>query len=196
MVKARYVAKPKIAAKSAKAMGTDLSTSYKNTYNVCAAIRGWDLQKAKTYLEDVLQKKQIIPFLRHNLGCGRQAQTKQFNVPTRQGRWPIKSVKIVMDMLKNAEANAEFKQLDTENMTIEHIAVNRAPKGRRRTYRAHGRMGAYMSQPCHIEMIITEDSDDVEKSEEASKTIRFTRKQLARHRLTVGGGVAGAKQNF
>ena len=44
------------------------------------------------------------------IGCGRQAQTKQFNVPTRQGRWPIKSVKIVMDMLKNAEANAELKK--------------------------------------------------------------------------------------
>merc|ERR1712227_410979 len=133
--------------------------------------------------------KQIVPFLRHNLGCGRQAQTKQFNAPTRQGRGPIKSVKIVMDMLKNAEANAEFKNLDTDNMTIEHIAVNRAPKGRRRTYRAHGRMGAYMSQPCHIEMIIAEEDDEVEKSDEASKTVRFTRKQLARPRLAAGGGV-------
>jgi len=196
MVKARYVAKPKIPAKSAKAMGTDLSTSYKNTYNVCQAIKGWDVQKAKVYLEDVLQKKQIIPFLRHNGGCGRQAQTKQFNVPTRQGRWPVKSVKVVLDMLKNAEANAEAKGLDTDNLSVEMVAVNRAPKGRRRTYRAHGRMGAYMSQPCHIEMIISETPDEVEKSGEASKTVRFTRKQLARHRLVAGGGVSCATQNF
>jgi hypothetical protein len=34
--------------------------------------------------------------------------------------------------------------------------VNQACHGRRRTYRAHGRINAYMSSPCHIEIILTE----------------------------------------
>jgi ribosomal protein L22 len=42
-------------------------------------------------------------------------------------------------MLKNAESNAEYKGLDADHLVIEHIQVNRAPKMRRRTYRAHGR---------------------------------------------------------
>jgi len=34
--------------------------------------------------------------------------------------------------------------------------VNQACHGRRRTYRAHGRINAYMSSPCHVELILTE----------------------------------------
>ncbi|KAG5204092.1 hypothetical protein JEQ12_002068 [Ovis aries] len=54
------------------------------------------------------------------------------------------------------ESNAELKGLDVDSLVIEHIQVNQAPKMRRRTYRAHGRINPYMSSPCHIEMILTE----------------------------------------
>lgn len=40
--------------------------------------------------------------------------------------------------------------------------VNAAPKGRRRTYRAHGRINAYMSNPCHIELILEEKESAVQ----------------------------------
>ncbi|KAG7129999.1 60S ribosomal protein L17 like [Verticillium longisporum] len=43
--------------------------------------------------------------------------------------------------------------------------VNQAPKQRRRTYRAHGRINPYMSNPCHIELILTEGEEVVQKSE-------------------------------
>ena len=42
--------------------------------------------------------------------------------------------------MKNAEANADSKGLDTGNLIVKRIQVNQAPKGRRRTYRAHGRV--------------------------------------------------------
>jgi long-chain acyl-CoA synthetase len=41
-----------------------------------------------------------------------------------------------------AESNAEGKNLDTDRLVITHIACNAAQKGRRRTYRAHGRINA------------------------------------------------------
>jgi ribosomal protein L22 len=47
--------------------------------------------------------------------------------------------------LKNAEANADTKGLDTSNLIIKHIQVNQAPKQRRRTYRAHGRVSFTVS---------------------------------------------------
>ena len=34
----------------------------------------------------------------------------------------------------------QVKGLETENLYIEHIQVNKAQKQRRRTYRAHGRI--------------------------------------------------------
>ncbi|CAE8610078.1 unnamed protein product [Polarella glacialis] len=105
-----------------------------------------------------------------------------------QGRWPVKSCKIVLGLLQNAESNAEFKNLDTENLYIQHIQVNVAQCGRRRTYRAHGRIGPYMNVPCHVEMILAEKEEAVEKPEEDVKPKKFTRKQLAMRRLAVGGG--------
>lgn len=72
------------------------------------------------------------------------------------GRYPIKSVTHILDLLTNAESNAEFKTLDTDALIIHHIQVNQAQKGRRRTYRAHGRINAYMSSPCHVEVILVE----------------------------------------
>merc|ERR1739845_288839 len=99
------------------------------------------------------------------------------------GRWPVKSAKILIDLLKNAESNAEFKNLDTDNLVIKHIQLQPAQQGRRRTYRAHGRINPYMNSPCHIEMIVEEKEDSVEKPEEEVKAKKFTKKQIAKRRL-------------
>ena len=63
---------------------------------------------------------------------------KQFGVS--KARWPVKSAEHLLGLLKNAEANADAKGLDTSNLIVKHIQVNQAPKQRRRTYRAHGRV--------------------------------------------------------
>merc|ERR1719394_1492325 len=151
------------------------------------ALRGMGLRAAQRYLADVVEKKQCIPF-RKFTGCiGRTPQAKAFKKT--QGRWPVKSCKILIDLLRNAESNAEFKNLDTDNLVIQHIQVNAAQQGRRRTYRAHGRIGPYMNCPSHIEMILQEKEEAVEKpEEEETKPKKFTKKQMAIRRLKVGGG--------
>merc|ERR1712045_519010 len=150
------------------------------------AIKGMNLRAAQKYLEDVCEKKRCIPFRKYTGCIGRTPQAKEFKMS--QGRWPIKSCKILLDLLKNAESNAEFKNLDTDNLTIQHIQVLCAQQGRRRTYRAHGRINAYMSNPCHIQMILQEKEEGVEKPVEEQKPKKFTKKQLAIRRLKVGGG--------
>merc|ERR1719443_1588236 len=144
-----------------------------------------NLQNAKKYLQDVMDRKQCVPF-RVYKGCiGRTPQAKAFKLT--QGRWPVKSCKIVLGLLENAESNAEFKNLDADNLEIKHVQVDRAQGGRRRTYRAHGRINAYMSSPCHIQLILEEKGEAVEKAdEEEEKAKKFTRKQLAKRRLKVG----------
>lgn len=87
-------------------------------------------------------------------------------------------------MLKNAESNAEYKGLDADHLVVDHIQVNRAPKMRRRTYRAHGRINPYMSSPCHIEVVL------VEKEQAFSKTAanepekkKVSKKKMKRQKL-------------
>merc|ERR1711877_74912 len=77
-----------------------------------------------------------------------------------------KSAEFLLHLLKNAESNAEYKGLDADHLVVDHIQVNRAPKMRSRTYRAHGRINPYMSSPCHIEMILVEREQAIAKPEE------------------------------
>ena len=141
------------------------------------------LTKAKKYLEDVVAHKQAIPFRFFNGCVGRHAQAKMTNAT--QCRWPEKSCKFLLHLLKNAESNAETKGLDVDNLVINHIQVNRAQKQRRRTYRAHGRTNPYMSSPCHIEMILSEKASAVAKGEEEEgdkKPKKLSKRRLAQQR--------------
>lgn len=178
----KYSCTPKEASKSAKAKGCDLRTSFKNTYNVCQAIKGWKLEEAKKYLAAVNEKKRCIPFRRYTGCIGRTPQAKEFKHT--QGRWPEKSVKVVQGLLQNAESNALSKMLEPESLVISHIQTHRARQGRRRTYRAHGRINGYMSMPVHIELIVTQADEEVSKSEASTKVVKFTKRQIARRGVT------------
>merc|ERR1712187_380817 len=145
---------PDNATKSAKAKGSNLRVHFKNTRETAQAIKKMPLHRATTYLKNVVEQKEIIPFRRFMGGVGRHAQAKVHG--TSQGRWPKKSAELLLHLLKNAESNAEYKGLDADHLVVDHIQVNRAPKMRRRTYRAHGRINPYMSSPCHIEVVLVE----------------------------------------
>merc|ERR1712153_283368 len=137
-----------------------------NTRETAQAIKAMPLNRATKYLKNVIAHKEIVPFRRFMGGVGRHAQANVHG--TAQGRWPLKSAEFLLDLLKNAESNAEYKGLDADHLVIEHIQVNRAPKMRRRTYRAHGRINPYMSSPCHIEIVLVEKEQAFAKvSEEA-----------------------------
>ncbi|KAK4695462.1 large subunit ribosomal protein L17e, partial [Lecanoromycetidae sp. Uapishka_2] len=157
----RYAATAIESSKSARARGAYLRVSFKNTRETAQAINGWKLQRALTYLGNVIDHKEAVPMRRYAGSTGRTAQGKQFGVS--KARWPKKSAEFLLGLLKNAEANADTKGLDTGNLIVKHIQVNQAPKQRRRTYRAHGRINPYMSNPCHIELILTEGEEVVQK---------------------------------
>merc|ERR1712023_575128 len=143
-------------AESCKARGSHLRVHFKNTRETCHAIKGMDLKKAQSYLQHVIEKKEAIPFRRYCGGVGRTAQAKNAGSTNGQARWPKKSVEFVLNLLSNAEANAELKSLEIDKLFVSHIQVNRAVQNRRRTYRAHGRINPYMSHPCHVELMLSQ----------------------------------------
>merc|ERR1712048_1015599 len=156
----------------------------KNTRETAHNIKHMHLRRAVAYLKNVVDQKECVPFRRFNGGVGRCAQAKHWK--TTQGRWPKKSAEFLLQMLKNAESNAEFKGLDTDHLVIDHIQVNRAPKMRRRTYRAHGRINPYMSSPCHIEVVLVEKEQAFAKvptAAEPEKKKKVSQKKLKRQKL-------------
>ncbi|WFD29762.1 60S ribosomal protein L17B [Malassezia sp. CBS 17886] len=182
----------KLTEKTARSRGQYLRVHFKNTRETAAAVNGMNLQKAFVYLDNVTEKKQIVPFRRFNGGVGRAAQAKEFK--TTQGRWPVKSVKFLRTLLKNAQANAEAKGLDPEVALIRNIVVQQAPKTYRRTYRAHGRINPFRGHPTHIEIHLSEPAEQVTK---AVSTVgpRLNKRQLAQKRVAAARANAAAPQS-
>jgi len=178
----RYSQEPENPAKSCKARGSNLRVHFKNTRETAQAIKKMHLRRAQRFLKNVVIKKECVPFKRFNGGVGRCAQAKQWGCT--QGRWPKKSAEFLLQLLKNAESNADLKGLDVDHLVIEHIQVNRAPHMRRRTYRAHGRINPYMSSPCHIELILTEKEQVVAKpAEDEPIKKKPSKKKMARQKM-------------
>lgn len=80
------------------------------------------LRRAQRFLKNVVDKKECVPYRNFNGGVGRCAQAKQWG--TTQGRWPKKSADFLLQLLKNAESNAEYKGLDVDRLVIDHILVS------------------------------------------------------------------------
>mmetsp|Transcript_4362 Transcript_4362/g.7366 ORF Transcript_4362/g.7366 Transcript_4362/m.7366 type:complete len:182 (-) Transcript_4362:302-847(-) len=178
----KYSRQPAEPTKSAKCKVNDLRVHYKNTYETARACRGLYLLKAIEYMERTLEHKAIIPFRRYTGGPGRKAMCKDFN--HHNGRFPTKSINHVLALLRNLKSNSEAKQLDVEKCQITHVCTQRAVKGRRRTYRAHGRISPYLSSNCHVEFHVTEKSGPVAR--EDKQQVRVTKKQAAKQRLAIG----------
>ena len=174
-----------------------LRVHYKHCREICAAIKGLELPKAKTYLQNVLVKKAAIPFTKYTGGIGRHSIAKQYKAPGDKVAFPVKATKSFLDLLRNLESNAEvwyhfitlanvvfsfiqLKGLDAEQITITHAQANQAPPMRRRTYRAHGRINPYMACPAHIELIGEEKGVEIAKEKEAAP--KLSKKQAAQLR--------------
>jgi len=138
--------------KTAKASGRELRVSHKHAREVCKTINGMKLEQAKDYLQQVILKKKAVPFGRFNK-----------HVPHRHGmdfgfagRYPEKTAKAVLKILEGAEANAEYKGLDVEQLKIVHSSAYPAMKIKRFIPRAFGRSSPRYNTLTHVEIVLEE----------------------------------------
>lgn len=151
MAKIKYAYNEDIG-KVAKASGRSLKISPKHSREICKAINGMELEEAKDYLEDVIEMKQAVPFRRHNKKVGHKRGLEGW--PT--GRYPVKAASQILDVLINAEANAEYKGLDTDNLEIAHISSHRGYVVRGWIPRAFGRASPFNTPTTHIQIVLGE----------------------------------------
>jgi large subunit ribosomal protein L22 len=140
--------------KTAKASGREIRVSHKHAREVCHTVKGMMLPKAKEYLRDVMEKKKAVPFTRYNKKAGhRRGLVKAF-----AGRYPIKASERILKVLESAEANAENKGLNVDQLCIIHAAAYPGMKVKRFTPRAHGRASPKFETMSHIEIVLGEKS--------------------------------------
>jgi|Transcript_77003 large subunit ribosomal protein L17e len=151
-----------LVEKSCNAKGSNLRVHFKNTRETSAALKGMSLKRAQQFLKNVITKVEIVPFTRFKYGVSRKSQLKTMKKSS-TGRWPKKSATILLEILKNAESNASEKGLDVNAIFIDKVNVNKAIKGRRRTFRAHGRINNFNSNPCHVRVSLIQRNNSIPK---------------------------------
>lgn len=138
--------------KNARSMGRSLKISPKHAVEICNLIRGMYLEDAKNLLGEVINKKKPVPFRRHNKKVGHRRGLSGW--PT--GRYPVKAATQILQVLENAEANAEYKGLDTENLIIKHISSHRGYVIRGWIPRAFGRASPFNTPTTHVQVVLEE----------------------------------------
>ena len=138
---------------TAQALGLGLPISFKQSLMIANMVRSKPLIRAKAILHDAIALKVPIKFTRFTNALGHK---KGHFGP---GRFPQKAAGHILSLLESAEANAQFKGLNTSGLVVEHIAVQDGGNvwryGRRRRIRA---------KRCHIEVVLAEGKADDSKA--------------------------------
>ena len=137
----------------AKAMGRNLPISFKQTVEVCNFIKGRSINDSKNILEGVSEKKMAVPFKRFNRGLGHKKKSGA-------GRFPVKTSNELIKLLEAVEANAQFKGLNTANLTITHICAHKGSK----TWH-FGRKRRRQMKRTNVELIVEEKAEKEDKED-------------------------------
>ena len=129
---------------TAVVFGRNVSISTKQSIEICKYIRNKNLDKAIKILERVIEQKQAIPYTRFNADVGHKTGIAA-------GRYPKKSCKEIIRLLKSVKANAQIKGLDESNLKIIKICANKGSNSRR-----YGRKRGRQAKRTNIEIVVKE----------------------------------------
>ena len=138
----------------ARILGKDLSISTKKSIELCSFIRNKSTKQAKIILENVIVMKQAVPFKRFKM-----------EIPHRSpglgpAKYPIKVAKEFLRLIKEVEANAQNKGLDTNNLIFKTLVANKASRPWH-----FGRQRRTKMKRTHIEIVVQEKAkkEDITK---------------------------------
>ncbi|MBI4447364.1 50S ribosomal protein L22 [Candidatus Woesearchaeota archaeon] len=144
---------------SAKARGLDLPISFKMAIEMGRYLAGRKTKQAKRILENVMKKKQAIPLNRYTKDRGHKPGMSA-------GRYPMKASQYILALLESAEANAQNKGLDAENLIIKNFISNKGT-----TQWRSGRKRRRQMKRTHVDVV-------VEESEKQNVTPKVAHKNL------------------
>ncbi len=138
--------------RTSKAMRSEMHISPKHAFEICREIRGKMVKDAKAYLEDVIRMKRSVPFKRHKRKVGHRSDL----VGWYAGRYPVKAASEILKLVRDAESNAVYKDLEPERMRIKHIATKKGRTIRGFIPRAMGRATPKNTETVTVEIILEE----------------------------------------
>lgn len=142
----------------ARAIGKVLPISFKQSVEICRFIKNKRVNDAKELLHRVTEQKIAVPFKTYNFDLGHKKKTGP-------ARYPLKASWQFIELIESAEANAQFKGINTSNLVILHISAHKAGKAWH-----FGRKTRRKMKRTNIEIVVGENSENKQptKKKEAS----------------------------
>ena len=132
----------------AKASGKLLAISTKASIEICNSIRKKTVAKAKNLLKEVITLRKPVKYTRFMNGAGHKKGMAS-------GKYPVKASSEILKVIETAEANAQFKGLNTSNLIINHLSAHKAGN-----VWHYGRVRRRKMKRTHIEIIVEEGKSE------------------------------------
>ncbi len=142
-MRSKYAFQDFVTDTMARAKGTDLSISFKQSQEICKHIRGKMISRVYSILDDAIALKRAIPFTRFTNGLGHKSGIGS-------GRYCIKACTAIKQIVKAAEANAKNKGLG-DQLKLKHICAHLASQQWH-----YGRQRRRQMKRTHIEVVLLE----------------------------------------
>ncbi|MEM0215249.1 MAG: 50S ribosomal protein L22 [Archaeoglobaceae archaeon] len=148
MARIKYSYQPQDETKAVRAMGYEVPMSFKKAMEICRALKGKKVPQAIKFLENVIELKVPVPMKKH------KKKVAHKNIPGwYAGRYPQKTAKEILKVLNNLKANAEYKGLKPEELTIVHAQAKKGRAIKRYVPRAFGRAVPKVKQLTTVEFV-------------------------------------------
>ena len=129
--------------------------SHKHAREIAVAIKGRSIEKARELLENVISRKEAIPYRRYNNEVAHRSNIRDGFFA---GRFPKKAASEFLRILDNLESNAEYKGMDLDRLRIVSAAVHKGTKLKWFQPRAMGRSSPKFDTLVHVELVAQEAS--------------------------------------
>jgi large subunit ribosomal protein L22 len=139
------------ATKHVRSSLREKDISHKHAREVATAIKSLSIEKARDYLQAVINKERAIAFRRYNNQVGHRPDPGMM-----AGRYPQKTAKEFIKLLDNLESNAEYKGMDLDRLKIVNATVHRGVIVKRFIPRAMGRATPKNNILTHVELVAQE----------------------------------------
>jgi len=127
--------------------------SHKHSREIAIAIKGMSIEKARELLENVIARREAIPYRRYNMEVAHRSNIRDGFFA---GRYPKKASNEFLRLLDNLESNAEYKGMDLDRLRIVNVAVHKGTKLERFQPRAMGRSSPKYDILIHVEIVAQE----------------------------------------
>ena len=127
--------------------------SHKHAREVSVAIKGLSIEKAREFLENVIARKEAVPYRRYK---NEVAHRSNIRTGFAAGRFPKKAASEYLKLIDNLESNAEYKGMDLDRLRIVSATVHKGTKLQRYQPRAMGRSSPKFDILVHVELVAQE----------------------------------------